>query len=388
MLLALAAGCGGSDGGGDATADPQATTTPQATMTAASPPTPTATGTPAGVVAFAAGGFLTSRSTDAGASWEAVFAGQSSGGVGGVDFVDRQTGWIVGGSHVFHTTTGGADASQWTDESAHLPVEVDLYDVAFVDRAHGVAVGADVASRESGVARPIIVVTSDGGDTWRIADLGFLRREIHTWLTGVCMTSTGHGVAVANRFTRSYDSLIMATSDGGETWDDHTAAALLGPTAVLAAVGCAHDADFWLVGAPSLLLASHDGGGTWTRITVSTSRRDLFLSAVAFADPLHGWVAGYDEIAGEILVFATADGGASWTDRTLLRDVRILESEPTLAIAPVDARSVILVGTDPNSFLEEGTRAFGFFTRDGGDTWIPSLVPAGDVRFADLDLVR
>lgn len=388
--LLLVAGCGG--GGSDDA--PAPTATPLATVTATASPTesPAPTPTPAGVVAFAAGGFVVNRSTDEGASWQPVFANVSQGGVGGIDFVDRATGWIVGGPHIWRTTTGGADQAQWVDQTANVAREADLSDVAFVDAHRGVAVGADPTAREEGRSRPLILVTSDGGEAWRVADLGFLPRDLDTWLTGVCMTPTGRGIAVGNRFTRSADSLIVTTSDGGETWDDRTSGALLGPTASLAAVGCAHDGDFWLVGAPALLLASNDGGASWRRITVAPSRRNLFLNAVAFADASNGWVAGYDEAVGasfgQILVFATHDGGATWTERTLLRDVSILGSQPPVAIAPLDATSTLLVGTDPNSFLEEGARGFAFVTRDGGDTWIAGDVPAGDVRFADLDVVR
>lgn len=387
--LLLTIGCGGG-GGSD---DPPAST-PFATVTATARPTeaPTATPTPAGIVAFVAGGFAAHRSVDEGASWQPILASQLPGGLQAVDFVDPATGWIVGGSHVYHTTTGGADASPWTDQRAGAADDADLYDVAFVDARRGVVVGGDPAAREEGRSRPLVLVTSDGGEAWRVADLGFLRRDLNTWLTGVCMTPAGRGIAVANRFTRSADSLILQTSDGGETWDDRTSAALLGPTSAVAAVSCANDGDFWLVGAPALLLASSDGGASWRRIPVAPSRRNLFLNAVAFADARNGWVAGYDEAVGagfgEILVFATHDGGASWTERTLLRDVRILGSLPPVAIAPVDATTALLVGTDPNSFLEEGTRPFAFVTHDGGDTWTAGDVPTGEAHFDDLDVVR
>ena len=56
----------------------------------------------------------------------------------------------------------------------------------------------------------------------------------------------------------------------------------------------------------SVLLATSDGGQTWTAAGDRRSFDGMFLTAVDFLDAQHGWVAGDG-------IFATSDGGATWT---------------------------------------------------------------------------
>jgi photosystem II stability/assembly factor-like uncharacterized protein len=143
----------------------------------------------------------------------------------------------------------------------------------------------------------------------------------------------------------------------------------------------------WVVGAPSFAAVSIDRGATWSRRIV-TGRADVLLNAVLFADAARGWIAGYDAAERTILVFTTDDGGASWREQVLLTNVLILEQQPVAAFAAFDRDSVLLVGTDPNSFALEGSRALSFVSRDGGETWTASLIPGGYQAFADVSLVR
>jgi len=101
----------------------------------------------------------------------------------GVYFQDSQYGWAVGfgpgGSHdlnpalsekgtILHTQDGGLT---WTEQTSGT--ETALTDIHFTDQNTGIAVGGQGGSwYQSGPPiRGIILVTSDGGNNWKISDL-------------------------------------------------------------------------------------------------------------------------------------------------------------------------------------------------------------------------
>ena len=93
------------------------------------------------------------RTTDAGETWSRPFDKYDfkySAGFYDVSFVDAQTGWIVGGYHVFKTSDGGDTwTKQWNSGSSHI------YAGCFTDSLTGTIVTSNS-----------IVRTVDGGQTW------------------------------------------------------------------------------------------------------------------------------------------------------------------------------------------------------------------------------
>ena len=105
------------------------------------------------------------------------------------------------------------------------------------------------------------------------------------------------------------------------------------------------------VGERGHVLVSEDRGETWRQVQGPASAN---LTAVYFADALHGWAVGHDE-----LVLRTEDGGLSW-------EITHLDTEahrPLLDVWFADAERGIAVG------------AYGamYSSEDGGRTW--SAVP-------------
>lgn len=116
----------------------------------------------------------------------------------GVDFVNEQTGWVVGGydrnmrAVVLHTTNGGAT---WTEQS--LPPSAKyLRAVDFVDAENGWACGR----------HGTIIRTSDGGATW-VAQYC----PADTTLFDIQFVDATRGLCAGN-------SLVLYTTDGGEHW--------------------------------------------------------------------------------------------------------------------------------------------------------------------------
>jgi photosystem II stability/assembly factor-like uncharacterized protein len=350
-------------------------------------PTPVVTAPPA-PVAWAVGGQLVSRSDDRGASWQPIF-NVGSGNVLGVDFVDRLHGWVVGETNIYRTTVGGGeDGRAWEDQARNVEGgPVNLYDVAFVDAASGVAVGAAVSAPNG---RPLVLATSDAGGHWRRSDLQSLRLPSRSWLSRVCLTEDGHGLAVGTGQLRGISPVVLTTADAGVTWSSAIDAVRLAnpPLAALtiAAGACGMSSDLWVAGAPSFLATSSDGGNTWFRLA-PTGRSDVLLHAVLFADREPGWVAGFDRFAGQIVAFSTSDGGSNWREQVLAENVVVLEQQPSAALAVLGPSSILFVGDDPNSFALEGARALSLVSTDGGASWTPSRIPGGYESFADVDVV-
>ena len=167
-----------------------------------------------------------------------------------VQFLDADTGWIVGEfGNIYHTTDGGKTwaAQQETLLGAGIFVTLDLptfFGVQFIDRLNGIAAGLEgrvARTRDGGqnwkfekfdLKRPIIdplyqpfqfpdttgwAVGGAGevarqaaaAGAWQRASLGM---EILTWLRGVHFLDHDNGWIVGGY------GLILHTSDGGKTW--------------------------------------------------------------------------------------------------------------------------------------------------------------------------
>ena len=161
----------------------------------------------------------------------------------------------------------------------------DLSSVAFVDQAHGWAVGAGGT----------VLATSDGGKTWRAQQSGAT-----DWLKGVSFPDSSHGWAVGDK------GAILATVDGGATWTAQQSAV----RDSLMAVTFDDASHGWAVayGGKPHMITTADGGKTWR----DEQLRFPYLNGVAFVDENHGWALGD---FGSI--FATTDDGANWRRQRL-----------------------------------------------------------------------
>jgi len=102
-----------------------------------------------------------------------------------------------------------------------------------------------------------------------------------------------------------------------------------------------------VVGERGHILVSDDRGASWKQVPVPASAG---LTAVYFADPLHGWAVGHDE-----LILRTEDGGLTWEMTHL--DIEV--GQPLLDVWFADADRGIAVG------------AYGamYSSVDGGRSW-------------------
>ena len=206
----------------------------------------------------------------------------------------------------------------------------DLAAVSFPDALHGHVVG------RSGT----ILATSDGGRTWRrqLACMASSpctassRDRIRADLLGVAFVDTAHGWAVGAGGT------ILGTADGGAQWTQEIACAQTSAAIVrayctplsadrvtkdLRGVSFVDASHGWAAGGGETILHTDDGGHTWVLQIACLWRPSGFtgpcpprppgtrprdLNSVSFVDAHHGAAVGAAGYA-----FFTADGGATWT---------------------------------------------------------------------------
>ncbi len=206
---------------------------------------------------------------------------------------------------------------------------------------------------------------------------------------GWLMVTTGPGYPAA--------SSVYRTTDGGSTWSELLPAAAWreGTWAKTGSFGLemsfASANDGWILAsglpgagsAPKDLLATRDGGRTWHVAADTVALGGAIGSDQAtlldFTTPKTGWIAASTDAASsvpEALLYATKDGGETWTPVTLPK-------APLTAGLLIAFRAVQLRFQRPEQgllvyrFVPEGGSAatFCYHTRDGGSAWTVAACP-------------
>lgn len=294
-------------------------------------------------------------------------------------------GWVAGGQSAVLSACG---ASEW--EIRALPdVGGRAHAIDFANRNRGVVCGDYYNLRNA-----FCFSTGDGGKSW-------LRSTVPTTATSfgtsdVALGPDGSGLGTFE--TVGYGAAVLATSDGGATWQEVALPPLASrvsfgrlarrsqapdwslasnatsvmrsplpsPTTTAYSVTAASGPRAWAIGdsadrgpaITALLLTSDDAGRTWDE---ALSVPGGSFSGLAVVDRLHGWVVG----AGR--VFHTTDGGASFVEQTEAARPSDPFSRPFRVTAADAARAVLTVHGEIDDELR--------FTSDGGATWRPSALP-------------
>ncbi|NIR62484.1 MAG: hypothetical protein GWN00_02165 [Aliifodinibius sp.] len=145
------------------------------------------------------------HSTDGGLTWENLIHSEIPHGFDNmvaVDFVNSQTGWVIGNApnFILKTTDGG---QSWFEQSGGGGLNL-----TFVDDQYGWIVGSGGT----------ILHTTNGGQTWlpqnsgtgfKLQAVSFIDRH-HGWVAGEAFTGNG------------FEGIILHTGNGGQTWIDQT----------------------------------------------------------------------------------------------------------------------------------------------------------------------
>jgi photosystem II stability/assembly factor-like uncharacterized protein len=209
--------------------------------------------------------------------------------------------------------------------------------------------------------------TTDGGKIW---SLKFQAADTSMFLDAIVFRNDRDGFALGDPMNGQF--VILVTSDGGETWreaqgaarpianDGEAAFAASGTSLVF--IGSRFG---WLGtgGTTARVYRTTDSGATWrahnSAIPAKAGSGGVF--SVAFADSLHGVVVGgdYEQPDSSARTAAmTVDGGATWTPpQQFPRGYR-----SGVAMHRTDAGHLMAIAVGTNG---------SDVSRDGGKTWTP-----------------
>lgn len=256
---------------------------------------------------LAAGLSLAWSSAGAQPRWQLLDAGTRAS-LRGLSVVDDHVVWASGQrGTILRTVDGGAS---W---EIHTIPRANRFDVrAIAGRSATVAHAAATAGR--------IWRTNDGGKTW---SLRYEATDTSAFLDAIVFRDDLHGVAlgdpVAGRF------LLVVTDDGGETWREAPAASR--PVAVPGEAAFAASGTSLVVqgrsrgwlgsgGAAAHVFRSADFA-SWSPVTVPmrSEGAGAGVFSLAFADSLHGIAVGGDYTQPDSVrgnAAWTRDGGVTW----------------------------------------------------------------------------
>ncbi len=163
----------------------------------------------------------------------------------GVDFVNADSGWVVGlGGSIYHTANGTAGATTWTRQT--VTAAADLYSVHFATATRGWAVGA----------AGTIWYTANGGGIWTQQPVG--------------TTSTLRSISFSDANTGwigGDGGTALQSTDGGLTWLPVS----LPTGATIASIYFSDPTHGWMVGTDGVLLRLVPGGGPGVYDIASTA---------------------------------------------------------------------------------------------------------------------
>lgn len=140
------------------------------------------------------------------------------------------------------------------------------------------------------------IKTTDGGATWNSVTCG----SNVSYYTDVVFWDSNNGVACA--YMNSSDQCVFVTSDGGDNWTQATS----GVQGNMMGICYADQNTLFAVNTSGNVYKSTDGGHNFT----VTATLPALLFGVGFAD------ANFGVVGGEEKIFATNDGGTTWTTYT------------------------------------------------------------------------
>jgi photosystem II stability/assembly factor-like uncharacterized protein len=233
------------------------------------------------------GGIL--KTTDSGLNWEIQnnpYIVLSNSNFVSVDFINENTGFVVGGRDILKTTDGGKNwelAAQST---------FDLRSVSFTDSLHGICVGGDWLNEYS-----CIIVTSDGGKTWNEISSTVINRYIDK----VRFVNKNTGYAVGGN-ANTFGGFILKTNDAGNTWSALNTGI---DSYWISDLSLPDEKTIFVVGQSGQILKSNNAGLSWQKQNANTSDN---LNAVFFLNSNTGYVVGDNQI-----ILKTTNGGTTWS---------------------------------------------------------------------------
>ncbi|MGA7161884.1 MAG: T9SS type A sorting domain-containing protein [Bacteroidota bacterium] len=212
--------------------------------------------------------------TDGGITW-IIQSMPATGSINRIVFLSSTIGFAVSGNGAILKTTNAG--TTWVRKRSGI----GLQSVFFFDSQHGWACGGDT-----------VLSTTDQGETWTAS---VAADAIALWDISFSTLQVGYAVGL---YATCYKS-----TNGGASWNSATA-----PLSGVSLYGISFPtASKGVVVGGSGIARSTNAGSSWAIVYNSGGTQ---LNCVSFADSLHGWAVGTDQIV------ATADGGNTWVTQS------------------------------------------------------------------------
>jgi photosystem II stability/assembly factor-like uncharacterized protein len=247
-----------------------------------------------------------------------------------IHMLDEQNGWGINDQQVLRTNDGG---TTWYDVSPINSTPLGYaVSAVFLDSLHAWILVPDAQNPLAGG----LYRSGDGGLNWSASQVPFGGGEMHflDLKRGWMLASLGAGAG-------SMGVAVFQTSDGGLTWSQSYTNDPNQPSA-----------------GDSLPLGGLKDG--LTPIDTQTA-----------------WVGGVIYVPGEIYLFRTQDGGATWKQSSVTAPTGYEQAElETRGPIFVDSQTAYLPVTVSS---QNGVLLAIYLSRDGGTSWLvtPKLIPQG-----------
>ena len=227
-----------------------------------------------------------------------VWKPQNSGSTAslrGLSAVDANICWASGAvGTVLRTTDGGKN---WQPLPLEQSPAVESGEAGFAASGtnlmaigkHELMIALGGSGPDTNPATSRVVATQDGGKTWEFHSVPIARNP-SSGMFSIARIDEEHWVAVGGNYKRADESSenFVTSSDGGQTWKNPAGRAPSGYRSVVA-VGNHNSGKFLLAAGPSGTDLSNDFGQSWRRVS------DTGFHTVDFsADLSSGWGAGSD----------------------------------------------------------------------------------------------
>jgi photosystem II stability/assembly factor-like uncharacterized protein len=250
-----------------------------------------------------------------------------------------QVGWAASNARLFWTYDGG---NSWKDVTPKTGPSARIESVFFLDLLQGWVL---LSNREQQLD---VASTTNGGTSWSVTHLLPAADPSPYELTGhgqLNFADSLHGWMILGIVSSASAHLgvLLDTQDGGRTWGWSAGGSGSGN----GRVGFVDSNNGWTISPEGdELYVTHDGATTWTEVSLTAppgmhSTAQPTYELPIFQDSRHGFLpvsfSGPDDSNAELVLFATADGGATWRrNREMRQDGR------TWATTFADSRWIVV----------------------------------------------
>lgn len=255
-----------------------------------------------------------------------------------IDFVDANTGWIVGtASKILKTTNGGLN---WVTQIPTIPLNRELNDIQMFDANTGYITGWNNT----------FLITTNGGLNWND-------------LAGPSVT---HGAYNALSFINQNTGWLCAflgsvwrTTNGGLNWDSLTT----GSGGPLRDIQFLNSQTGWVAGDVGYIRKTTNAGLSWFFQFFGTTA-DFWYNSLQFIDINSGWVAGRNN-----RIFRTTNSGNNWD---------------TISLTP----GICLHFINSQTGWTGGDNGDLYKTTNGGSNFYLQSIPVTGGFFTDIEFVN